>query len=271
MTSRLKFWTGLGVAALSGAMAAETSAFDIARQAAHQLSGQPFTLAQTSEEAGEGGESGESGAVQEDGRGSYQTSLGMVEGHMRVGLELYRKGDATAAKTHMKHPADELYADLQPYFETMNVPGFAAELEAVAAAVETGAPAAEIDATFVALRAAIDRARGVISPREIAETVEHLVRKAADEYAIGVKDGKVNDTHEYQDAWGFVQTARALLASVPEDQRQPHAAAFAEIGAELDQVQVLWPDIIGTLPVTADTTLLAAAAARIELASLSIK
>ncbi len=268
MTKRMRFWTGLGAAALSGAVAGESAAFDIA---AHHLSGKPITLAQASGEGGEGGESGGGSGVKEVGHISYLTNLGLVEGHMRAGIELYKKGDSSAARTHMKHPADELYADLKPQFESMKIAGFDAELEAVAKAVENAAPEAAIDASFVRLQAAIAKARGSVSAHDTAETVEHLVRKAADEYAIGVKDGKVNDPHEYQDAWGFVQAARSAMAAMPDDQRQKNAPALAEIEAELERVQVLWPDITGATPVTGDTTLLAAAASRIELAIQSIK
>ncbi|MBC8036900.1 MAG: hypothetical protein H7X89_06765, partial [Rhizobiales bacterium] len=45
----------------------------------------------------------------------------------------------------------------------------------------------------------------------------------------------------------------------------------SEMEAELEKIQILWPDITGKSPVGADPTLLPAAAARIELAALSIK
>ncbi|MGH6821151.1 MAG: hypothetical protein ACREDU_09855, partial [Methylocella sp.] len=89
--------------------------------------------------------------------------------------------------------------------------------------------------------------------------------------AVGVKEGKVTDPREYQDAWGFVQAAKAMLAALPEEEREEHAAPVAEMEAEMEKIQVLWPDITGKSPVDADPTLLPAAAARIELAAHSIK
>lgn len=269
MTKTLKFWTGLGVAALSGAMVAEAAALDIAGKAAQQGHGKLLLLADAS---GEGGEGGEGAAAKDEGRIGYLTSLGLVEGHMRVGIELYKKGDLEAAKTHMKHPADELYAGLKPHFAELKVKDFDSELEAVAAAVGKGAPAPEVDQFFGKLQAAIAAARGGdVSSHDIAEVAEHLVRTAAEEYAVGVKAGQVTDAHEYQDAWGFVQAAKALLAGLPEDERKEHAGPLGEMEAELEKIQALWPDITGKSPVSADPTLLPAAAARIELAALSIK
>ena len=43
---------------------------------------------------------------------AYLTHLGLIRGHLRVGVDLYEKGVREHAKRHMKHPADELYAAL---------------------------------------------------------------------------------------------------------------------------------------------------------------
>jgi hypothetical protein len=41
---------------------------------------------------------------------AYLTHLGLVRGHLGVGVDLYREGAQDAAQTHMKHPGDELYS-----------------------------------------------------------------------------------------------------------------------------------------------------------------
>lgn len=276
MTKTVKFWTGLGIAAVSGTMIAEAATIDLQGENAPPALDKIILADSGESEGGESGESaesgeGEGGASRDDGRIGYLTGLGLVEGHMRAGVELYKKGDE-GAMVHMKHPADELYADLKPHFEAMKFKGFDAELDAVAKAVEGGSPVAEVETAFGKLQAAILVARGEsVSSHEVAETVEHLVRTAADEYAVGVEDGKVVDAREYQDAWGFVQAAKRMVAALPEKERKEHAGQVGEIEAELEKIQVLWPDITGKSPVTADPTLLPAAAARIELAAHSIK
>ena len=42
------------------------------------------------------------------------TQLSLIRGHLFVGMELYRQGAVDHAKTHMKHPQDEIYASLRP-------------------------------------------------------------------------------------------------------------------------------------------------------------
>ena len=66
----------------------------------------------------------------------YLTQLGLMRGHLYVGIELYKNGFLENAKMHMKHPKSELYADIVPTFEAKGSSGFAGELEALALAVE---------------------------------------------------------------------------------------------------------------------------------------
>ncbi len=266
MTKKLKFWTGLGVAAVSGAMIAEAAAFDTSMKTAPLAKGKFLLMADAS------GEAGESGAAKGADHVDYLTDLAMVEGYMLVAVELYRLGEAEAAKTHMRHPADELYKEVESHFGELQVAGFAAELEAVGKAVEQGAAAADVEALAAKLQAAIAAARGgEPSSAESAKIVVSLLRHAADDYEAGVKDGKVVEAHEYQDAWGFVQAAKGLLAAMPQGERAEHAGPVGEIEAELTKLGAAFPDLTGRTAISADPTLLPAAAARIELAALDIR
>ena len=215
MAKRLKFWTSLGIATVSGTIVASAAALDTA---ANKQAVQHSKLLLMADASGEGGESG--GAVAGDDRIAYLLDLALVEGHMQVGVALYKAGDAEAAKPHMKHPKDELYADLEKRFAEMKVGGFAEELDAVAKAVESGAAAADVDALMAKLLKEIAELRGgALTGAEAAQTVTLLVRHATEDYAKGVKDGKVVAAIEYQDAWGFVQAAKQLLASLSKQER----------------------------------------------------
>lgn len=107
----------------------------------------------TATELGEGGEAGALAA--ENPKVAILTALGLVEGHLWVGLATYRASQAEEAKTHMKHPGDELYADLEPLLTAQGLPGFAEELTALAEAVEGGGPPAEAEAAYQALHVTI--------------------------------------------------------------------------------------------------------------------
>lgn len=264
MARKLVLWTGLGILTIG-------SVLPVAADAHGDHDRTSSSAAMILADSGEGGEGGEGGGAGVDGDAAYLTSLGLVEGHMTVGMELYRLG-AKAAAVHMKHPADELYADLVPAMEARGLPGFGAELEAMSIAVANGRPVAEVEALLAKLVKAIEVARSPVpDTATTVKIVQRLVRTAADEYAVGVKDGKVVNDKEYQDAWGFIAIARKTMAGISAAGRARYGEAIAQIEAELENVKPAWTEITGTQPVTADPALLAVAAAKIELAAYAIK
>lgn len=189
---------------------------------------------------------------------AYLGQLGLVRGHLLVGRELYRRGELEAARSHMKHPSDELYATLVSAFQTRGVPGFAAELERLATLVEGTSTDADVETAYIALVAAIDnseqpaRAAATHSAGTDLRVAAYLVKTAGEEYAIGVVDGRVVTPHEYQDAFGFVQVARSLVESVAapaggEDALRRARAAFSG----LDHAWPSLPQPEGPVRVTA--------------------
>jgi len=172
----------------------------------------------------------------------------------------------------MKHPSDELYADLEPALAARSQKGFAPSLDKLASAVETGAPVAEVEQAFAAVLADIDQARAAAGelPDELRALTE-LIRTAADEYGAGVKDGKVADPHEYQDAWGFTQAAKSQLAKLSEADRKRLGASYDQIAGELNKLDGAWPALVPPDKVGTDASMLYGAAARIEIAALVVK
>lgn len=221
-----------------------------------------LVLAQSEGEGGEGGAAADAPAVE------TLTALGLVEGHLIAGAEAYGQGEAEMAATHMKHPGDEIYTDLEPLLDRYGAPRFAAELQNLADAVADGAPAAEVEAARDAVRDQISAARAAVdaTPYERVKSVEALLRTAADEYAIGIVDGEVENLHEYQDAWGFVQVARdeAQTLDVPEGVGVAIAEAMAPVDA-------LFPAIVPVGGVDGRSEILYGAAARVELAGLQLR
>ena len=137
---------------------------------------------------------------------AYLTQLGLMRGHLWVGHQLYQNNLHGMAITHMKHPKAELYSSLKEPFDIRRVDGFAAELETLANSVENKKPAVEVEQAYVALTSAIKRTElgaDTMSPGLVGEVIVALLRTAGEEYAIGVVDGKINNLHEYQDAWAL--------------------------------------------------------------------
>jgi hypothetical protein len=263
MAKVLKFWAGLGVAAISTAMTADAT---IVKMQPHN------TLLQLTA-AGEAGESGTAIAAMDD-QAQFIANLAMVEGHMRVALALYKAGNGKAALVHLKHPADELYTSLQPMLEARKAKGFANELEALNMAMQDQTKPEDIDALFVKMKAAIVSTRGdgeSVSAHAMVGAVEILLQSAAADYAAGVIKGEVKVSKEYQDAWGFVQAAKVIMFDLSQQERDEHAEPLTEIDKVLSGLDGLWPDLAGAQNVKMDNHVLAVAAAKVELAGLDIK
>jgi hypothetical protein len=267
MSKKLKLWTGLGLCATLVASAATASP-----QHSHKMhnAGPAKHLQLADASGGEGEGEGMSAAGAGDDV-AFAVLLGLVEGHLRAGTTLYRAGEIDMCKTHIKHPGDEIYVDLKPLLDARGSKGFAAELDAVAAAVEAGKPSDEVDAHAATLFAAIDSIRPTKEAAPVTAVIKDLIRTAAEEYEIGVKGGKIDNVHEYQDAWGFTQTSKAMLAGLSAEAKTEHASEVAAIEAELAVLDALWPDLAGKAPVTGEAKTLFAAAAKIELIGLGMK
>jgi hypothetical protein len=264
-----KLWTRLGAASLAGVAAASMAVVPTPASLAGGAVQAPLQFAQ-------GSEGGEAGQISKDGASddvAFLTLLGLVEGHVRVGIALYEQGAVDMAKVHMSHPGHELYGDLVPALAARRIEGFADPLDRLVSLVEEEAPVGEADAAFEAMLRKISEARATTGG-ELTETLQSilaLIRFAGEEYAVAVKGGKVTDPREYQDAWGFIQTAKALLMSLPEAERQRMGGTYGAIARELESLTPAWPSIVPPDTVSGDASQIDAAAARIELAVLSVK
>jgi hypothetical protein len=196
-----------------------------------------------------------------------------MQGHLRVGAELYAAGAPDMAATHMKHPSDELYEGLEAVFEKRKLPGFEKELEALAKAVESKGSAEEVAAARAGVDRAIVAAMGAVKAdgATTLKVVVGLLRTAAEEYEIGVKDGKIVNLHEYQDAYGFTQIARDMTAAAKAAGKPEQGAVYDGVLKEIEALQPVWPDIKGEKPVATEAKAISIAAAKVELLFYDLK
>lgn len=238
-------------------------------------------LAQLGEGAHEGNGEGEgeghtASLAQDDA--AYLTQLGLIRGHLNVGVDLYRNDHAAVAQTHMKHPGAELYTALKPALAARNAAGFADELEMLAARVEARAPLAEVEAAFATVQKALDAAAASVSARNDPalqfRVVVALMRAAAQEYAIAVVDGRMENAHEYQDALGFTRVAEHLVTAVAtahdDAAPDPVAEAVSVAHRQLEGIQDLWVGLVPPEQLDRDPARLFGATARVELAANAI-
>ncbi len=219
---------------------------------------------------GEGGEGGANIDLAKD-NAAYLAQLGLIRGHLWVGYKLYQEGHIDMAKTHMKHPEDELYAGMEPVFKARQVDGFAKELQTLADAVIGEKGDAAIKKAYQALQNQIAKSERIEekSARDVLISISLMVRTAADEYAIGVKNGDVVNVHEYQDAYGFTEIAIERLDSINSEQQQLAAKDIENTRQWLLELRDLWPTVDPQGKLEGDASHLYGAAARIELAAMN--
>lgn len=278
MYEKRKIWLGVSSALLATTVAStEVEAeSDITVNAQFNAGISSVALLSTGE-GGEGeggeGEGGEGGAnidLAKD-NAAYLAQLGLIRGHLWVGYKLYQEGHIDMAKTHMKHPEDELYAGMEPVFKARQVDGFAKELQILADAVNGEKGDAAVKKAYQALQEQIAKSERIEekTARDVLISISLMVRTAADEYAIGVKNGDVVNVHEYQDAYGFTEIAIERLDAINSEQQQLAAKDINNTRQWLLELRDLWPTINPEGKLEGDASHLYGAAARIELAAMN--
>lgn len=222
-------------------------------------------------EGGEGNEGGKTGVKSGSAAQDFLVQVSIIKGHLLAANTLYQMNMSDHAATHSKHPQSEIYAELD--FAGVQAPEFDQELTDFAQALESRAPKSRVDQAHAALEKAVENAINTVShdPGIIAQVINHLVRTAAEEYRIGVRDGVIVNLHEYQDAWGFIRVAHEWNTHLVSSSDARIQAAAQDIAGFLDTLMALQNAVMPD-----DTTKLATIseiyglAARIELASLRI-
>ncbi len=176
----------------------------------------------------------------------YLLGLNLIRGHLRVGVQLYHEGHVENALKHMKHPADELYADLVPEFSARGVRGFAPELEALGTAVRGGEPSGRVELAHCRLLRAIQNsALGANSDAALRiQVTAGLVEVAAEEYEEAIEDGHIVEPHEYQDAYGFVGVARKNLELLAATLNPALRDRVRHMQGHLEKLRPAWPRLI---------------------------
>jgi len=271
MTRRLKLMTGLSTLAAAGALALTGCGGEGEGEGAEgevdlsTVAGEAESEGLSAEGEGEGGE-GEGGALSGDPATddvAYLKLLGLVRGHLIAFYELYQNGSRDMAKMHVKHPESELYMDLVPAFGPRGQTGFADELKAL---VNAAAAGGDVDAEYSAAVEALNAHAPAAKPAIVLLAVSEMVRTAADEFDIGVEDdGAISNAHEYQDAYGFLVSARDILAGIETSD----VAASDAISLAHEQVELALASFDGLTVETTEgrASTLYGAAARIEIAA----
>ncbi|PSJ20611.1 hypothetical protein CVH10_16460 [Halomonas sp. ND22Bw] len=171
----------------------------------------------------------------------------MMKGHLTVARELYQEGESTAAQPHFGHPIHEHYDALEPAFEARGVedvePALQALIDETREGGEWGGHAEAYEAAFDAIDGALQTVDAELRDDVTFQSRVQLalLRQAMHEYEEAIDDGEFVNVVEYQDSFGFVQTAKALLeqhAELYDDEtRETLLAAY-------DETLAAWPSAV---------------------------
>ena len=168
----------------------------------------------------------------------------------------------------MKHPKSELYAGLIPSFEVKNTNGFASELEVLALSVENNEELSMVSKNYKSLLRAIKQNENHVgTERNKFENkvllVKSLLEIAAEEYAIGIVDGNIENKFEYQDALGFTTVAKNILKDT--DSLGPlEEAKRNKIIEIIESLSPLWPSLVPTERINGDAVKILTAVSKID-------
>jgi hypothetical protein len=175
----------------------------------------------------------------------YLTKLALMQGHMLVANELLALNLPKQAEPHLGHPVEEIYVDLEEQLSERQVPAFKEILTRVQDLVRAKPNDPQVQPTFKAAVAAIDKAIAVLpvtqrqTPSFVLKSVTELLETAVSEYTAAISNGKITEAIEYQDSRGFIAYVKDALLPPITGQLDP--ALASDLKAKLGNLYSAWP------------------------------
>jgi hypothetical protein len=200
---------------------------------------------------------------------SLMTQLGLMRGHLFVGMEVSKAGDAKQASLHFHHPLKEIYAGIEADLKAHNVEGLNTQLAALEAAGDgQGDVKAAYDGAVAAIGKAEDALGGMKSdPKFVIATAMAMLDQAASEYAAAYPADKLAELEEYQDSMGFVMKADALIDTVSDKIK---GAGYEAMDADILKLKTAWPSVTAPEKPVIDAAGVAALVAKIKTAAAAL-
>ena len=222
---------------------------------------------------GQGGETGEAGITDTaNADAAFLAELAIVEGHMLAARDLYALGQKDAAVELSGHPQAEGTLDaLRAKIADHAAPDPSDAITAFTAAMQNGAPQAEVDAALTAVSQVFAAAAKVEADQVRArfDAVVLLLQAAAAEYAAAIEGGTVTDPIGWHEAWSFLGIARRemqTLATLPLS-----AKAAPKAIAAMTEADAAFGDPTAAIPLAGDPQILLGVAAKVELIASSVR
>lgn len=283
MNSTIKLWTQLGLGtALAGGLLAACGG-EAGEGAAGEAGAQADTAATAGEgEGGAGGEGaggesaggeGEGGVAVADAAAdpvAYGIALAVAEAHVVAARDAYAAGKTDAAAEMFAHPVSEVLLDMDPVFAELGVKDFKPLFTTASEAALAGKPAAEVNAAYDAIIAALrsaatnapnsDASNGKIATGVIADQIE----RASAMYRQLAKDDRYEP---YLDGYGFAKVASSSFAANGAAIKADNPAAHARITEALGVLAQAYPGAARPAKMAVEPGAVSGASAKVMLAA----
>jgi hypothetical protein len=176
----------------------------------------------------------------------FYRDIGLIRGHLLVGGELVEAGRWADALPHFAHPEEEIYPGLRDGLKSFNVPPFQIALKALTQTVKAKnkeayqRARAALDERLAAAEASV-RSKEQDVPAFTLATVLEILQTSTEEYEEAIKNGRIANVVEYQDARGFVFEADRMLSGVSDALSAKNADAVKAIRASLADLKSTFP------------------------------
>lgn len=174
---------------------------------------------------------------------AFAVAVEESKGHLVASRELYAVGERGRAALHAAHPVQEIGNRLigpVKRVDTALAERLRVALKAPGGDVEQRVSAGRYSDTVATTFGVLDTAleRVVPAPQRAdlgfqTRVLATLIRALVEEYEEGVKDGRVTQVVEYQDAYGFFRRAQVLSRAVDRAARAKNAAAAQRLQDEM--------------------------------------
>ncbi|MCG3141549.1 MAG: hypothetical protein HDKAJFGB_02844 [Anaerolineae bacterium] len=178
------------------------------------------------------------------------TALAHMKGHLRASLPLWEAGNYTLASTHSGHPTAELFPIVEDELKQKQADvALKNALSAYNALAGTAGDAAKVKAANQAALDAVDAATQALAGPLMndikfrGEVIRGLLGGVEGEYGEAVRDGKLVELIEYQDAFGFFTVAREYYQTIQATVEAEHPNEHAEIMAQFAKLEATFPGV----------------------------
>ncbi|MDZ8069655.1 MAG: hypothetical protein RMY64_29285 [Nostoc sp. DedQUE08] len=180
---------------------------------------------------------------------SYMRALGLMRGHLIVGKELLDQGTPDQAESHLGHPVNELYHEVEEPLKSNGVPQFKESLEKLYDIAKYQPASPQVKTNYDDSIMGINKALQALpkgnlqSPKFVLQVIHEMLKVLEVEYKSGIVKGKISERIEYQDSRGFVICASEFYSNIASQVNQKSSNIHNAINTGLKEIKEVFPSV----------------------------